>query len=1353
MDFFTVLILWVITFAISTLLTPKPKLTNARPAGLGDFSFPTATEGRSIPLVWGTVRIDGPNVVWTGDLRVDPIKKKVKTGMFSSKKQTIGYKYFLGMQFALCRGTVDFLKRMWINDKVVFEGQLGAAGAVELDDPNLFGGKDQSGGIEGTFRFYVGNDSQTPNPYIDNTPPSVLWFDDFGDGSEDEAWNHYRGTDSNSYWRVSNTGQSGGYGPGGGVADVDNAAAVTAKFLTSDSDRHVRSSFLSGSAPGNLNSYCGLLVHPDRPRIADRMTVTMEFIGKPASANDFTTHQIWMGVKAKDFGDFVSQNGVYAAVVDTTTIHIFFTSPSVPAGTYMVQMTAPTDFADLSNLKHALNLQVDGDTVTLRLDGVVIYTGSDSRILDIDPDYCGVVAGIQGNLNIEFTGSTDWTAAGIYTISIDSLDRNIISDSPGYRGTCYGVWEGGWLGNSTQIDPWGFEVQRCPNGLALTSSRHIVNGADANPANVVYELLTDPDWGLGYQAGDIDAVGMAAVANILYTEGNGFSFLLDNPMEAAEFLKELERQMDGIVFLNRLTGKVALRLIRADYVLADLPVIDASNIIEIKDFTRGTWNNTTNNVQIQYNSRAKEYKETYALAQDIANVALQGNVVKTALEKYPGVKDDILASKLAWRGLRLLGSPLAKAQFVVNRTMHFLNEGDVVSFSDPALQIVDMPMRVTRLDLGKLEDGQITIDAVEDLFKYDEPSMSIPTPSYWIDPEKAPADIDASDRKIFEAPKALSDRAEENPGVYGRVWVGSRYPGDTSTNFTVYDNDAGDGYAIDMEVEGYLPAGSLKVDLAAGTTQSTADFLMEIGPDTKSDLLAAGASRTPLEIGEGLYNIAMIGDEFIAYKTLTSSGSDISVNDVYRGLMDSVPQSHPAGTRIWILSTGNITTRSFADGHSVGVKLQTSGSSGELDIGLASPTTVVMTSRELRPYPPTNLSITNGLGSFLWSTSVELDLPISISTLFNDGDLASMQDVNPGSAGTYGMRVTFDSPGFIIGVRYYNNSVLQGLDHVAKVYESSGGTLLASAAFPSENHNGWNYVVFGSPLPVLAGGTEYRVATYSATSRTTYLSVFGASPKDRGLVNSPSSGGATVTGDFYPVNNDSNGFAADVLFSTAAGLDEVGFRIDYTRRDFRTGDEVKAVLNESSLAADFPAVNTTEYAVEVYNDMDVLIYTSPWDDANNIIVTRTRILAGNAGEVPPSLTLKVKTRHTVAATVYAARYTLDHELDTTSALSALHNFGSLANGVATVATYTALSTGTFTLNLGTALPIGAAQISLNGGSYTTVVAATLTTGTIAVTTGDVIRIKHTEPGPAAAATTAMLLDDADAAVAYAIFTY
>ena len=60
--------------AISYVLAPRPKTTLPTAAGLDAFNLPTAEEGRPIPVVFGTVLLRGPNVVWAGDLKVDPIR-------------------------------------------------------------------------------------------------------------------------------------------------------------------------------------------------------------------------------------------------------------------------------------------------------------------------------------------------------------------------------------------------------------------------------------------------------------------------------------------------------------------------------------------------------------------------------------------------------------------------------------------------------------------------------------------------------------------------------------------------------------------------------------------------------------------------------------------------------------------------------------------------------------------------------------------------------------------------------------------------------------------------------------------------------------------------------------------------------------------------------------------------------------------------------------------------------------------------------------------------------------------------------------------------------------------------------
>lgn len=65
------LIILVVSYIVSVALAPKPP--KPKPAALNDFDIPVAEQGRPIPVIFGTVLVTGPNVMWYGDLRTTPI--------------------------------------------------------------------------------------------------------------------------------------------------------------------------------------------------------------------------------------------------------------------------------------------------------------------------------------------------------------------------------------------------------------------------------------------------------------------------------------------------------------------------------------------------------------------------------------------------------------------------------------------------------------------------------------------------------------------------------------------------------------------------------------------------------------------------------------------------------------------------------------------------------------------------------------------------------------------------------------------------------------------------------------------------------------------------------------------------------------------------------------------------------------------------------------------------------------------------------------------------------------------------------------------------------------------------------
>src|SRR6188768_2122516 len=170
MDFAIYALISLAFTIVAELIRPKARVPNAKAGAEDDFDLPTAEYNRVIPVIAGRVRITGANVVASGDLRKVALTKKVKTGLFSSKRQTYAYKYYLGVQHLIGWGRDD----MTVHD-VRFDNLLASPSrAVQPDGSTvltfrqeaLFGGNEEGGGVSGTMRFYPGNQTQLPNAYL-----------------------------------------------------------------------------------------------------------------------------------------------------------------------------------------------------------------------------------------------------------------------------------------------------------------------------------------------------------------------------------------------------------------------------------------------------------------------------------------------------------------------------------------------------------------------------------------------------------------------------------------------------------------------------------------------------------------------------------------------------------------------------------------------------------------------------------------------------------------------------------------------------------------------------------------------------------------------------------------------------------------------------------------------------------------------------------------------------------------------------------------------------------------------------------------------------------------------------------
>lgn len=67
----------VFSLVLSYLLRPDPSQKDAKYKAIEESDVPTADAGKEIPVLFGRRWLKSPNVVWYGDIRIEPIKEDV----------------------------------------------------------------------------------------------------------------------------------------------------------------------------------------------------------------------------------------------------------------------------------------------------------------------------------------------------------------------------------------------------------------------------------------------------------------------------------------------------------------------------------------------------------------------------------------------------------------------------------------------------------------------------------------------------------------------------------------------------------------------------------------------------------------------------------------------------------------------------------------------------------------------------------------------------------------------------------------------------------------------------------------------------------------------------------------------------------------------------------------------------------------------------------------------------------------------------------------------------------------------------------------------------------------------------
>ena len=537
------------------------------------------------------------------------------------------------------------------------------------------------------------------------------------------------------------------------------------------------------------------------------------------------------------------------------------------------------------------------------------------------------------------SGSVDAAFGEAGQAANDYLVSKIGAPQPAYRGLLSLVLRQVYIAaNNPYIKPWAVRVKRCFRDWYPTKAE--ISGA-ANPAHIIYESLTNSAWGMGYPVVSIDDASFKAAADALSAEGFGLNMIWLQQSTIEQFVREVLDHIGGVLTTSPSTGRFILKLVRANYTLASLPVLDPSNVIELESFQRAAWGETTNELVLIY-TKSDSYKETSITVQDLANIQAQGAVVSQT-RRYPGITAAALAARVAMRDLAAVSTPLEQVRLKVTRRAWRLTPGDVFNLSWPTLGIDGLAMRIAAIDGGTLTQGTISIDAVEDVFGLPQASYTAPQPSGWVDPVPAPSAT--SPRRLVEAPywdiaraMSASELAYLDATDCYLQTLGAR-PASGALNYDIYSKTSSASTYSQRSQGEFCPNAVLAADVGRAVTST-----ITYGSEVDIDLVTVGG-------------YAYLNDEAVAITAINTSTKSLTVN---RGVLDTVPTSHAAGSRIWFADGAQgVDPTEYAAGETVNARLLTVTGKGTLALASAPTDSLAMNRRQNRPYPPGNVKINN----------------------------------------------------------------------------------------------------------------------------------------------------------------------------------------------------------------------------------------------------------------------------------------------------------------------------------------------------------------------------------------------------------
>lgn len=543
---------------------------------------------------------------------------------------------------------------------------------------------------------------------------------------------------------------------------------------------------------------------------------------------------------------------------------------------------------------------------------------------------------------------------------------------PGFRGVTTMFFDGMICAMNPYPKPWKVRARRTTCGWDGTvwhpdlAMIPLAGGAikAMNPAHIVFECLTNRQWGRGLPRERLDDASLLTAAERLYGENFGICRLWNRQDSLQAFIQNVVDHVGGALFLDRTTGLIRFDLIRGDYDANALPLYDKnSGLLDIEDGDTESREDAINEIIVNWHDPI-ENMDRQVRVQNLASIQSLGGAVNSQTTDYLGLPTLDLATRVAQRDLRVMASALKRFKVRLDRRAWSMSPGSLFRVNAPERNINNLVLRVGRFADGPVTEGAIEVSAVVDVFGLPAASFISEEENQWTPPDRSAQVI--GDRLVREPNhrdlvRALSvDDLERLVATQGAALAMAAKPTSLSLSFQVASKTSGEADYVNRATGTFCP----KMELTGSLTATATTVNFDNGVDLS--LVEVGAA-------------AQIGAEIVRIDAITIDSTGVAGSmTIARGCADTIPAPHASGSLVFVFDEGvGLDMRELSSGETANIKLLSATSSQVLSVSLAPADNLPIVARQARPYPPGNLKLNSTGYASVGSVSGAADVVVS----------------------------------------------------------------------------------------------------------------------------------------------------------------------------------------------------------------------------------------------------------------------------------------------------------------------------------------------------------------------------------------